>query len=169
MAAEAAAVRPDEAEEAAPPPPSRPAGRRKMILVAAPLLLGVVGAGLWFSGILPHLFGARGRPAAADAADPVTFPMPEMVANLAGANGVERFVKVDIRLVVANPAALAKVRKNVPQLQDLFLTYLRDMHPSELQSSTGTWRLREELLTRAAIAVGPGLVTDVLFTNLLIQ
>ena len=176
MAAEAAAVRPHQPEPAedaeAAPSEKQPAsaGRRKLILFAAPLLLSLAGSGLWFSGMLAHLPGLSSHAdKAANAGKPVLFAMPELVANLNGGANVERYVKVDIRLVLANPAGLSVVRADLPQLQDLFLTYLRDMHPDELQSSTGTWRLREALLNRAAVAVGPGLITNVLFTNLLIQ
>jgi flagellar protein FliL len=168
MAVGAASVRADpeaEAGEAAP----APARRRRWVLLAAPLLLGLAGAGLWFSGVLPHRLGLGAKSAAEESGPPITFAMPELVANLAGDDDIERYVKVDIRLVVANSAALGAVRARLPVLQDLFLTYLRDMHASELQSSFGTWRLREELLARAAVAVGPGRVTDILFTNLLIQ
>jgi flagellar FliL protein len=38
-----------------------------------------------------------------------------------------------------------------------------------LRGSAGTWRLREELIARANIAIAPARVTDVLFTELLIQ
>jgi flagellar FliL protein len=169
MAVEAASLETDTEGKAGPDEPASPRGnKRRLILLGAPLLLGLAGAGLWFSGVLPRQLGS-GQKGGQASGPPVTFKMPELVANLAGANDVERFVKVDIELVAANQAALASVRQHLPELQDLFLTYLRDMHPSELQSSIGTWRLREELLARAAIAVGPGRITDVLFTNLLIQ
>ena len=169
MAVEAASLGIDTEGKAGRDDPASPRGsKRRLILLGVPLLLGLAGAGLWFSGVLPRQLGS-GRKGAPANGPPVTFKMPELVANLASANDVERFVKVDIQLVVANQAAVAVVRQHLPELQDLFLTYLRDMHPSELQSSIGTWRLREELLSRAAIAVGPGRITDVLFSNLLIQ
>ncbi|MGH7121438.1 MAG: flagellar basal body-associated FliL family protein [Acetobacteraceae bacterium] len=145
----------------------KPAKRRRLMLIAAPLLLGVVGAGLWFTGLL-HT-GAGRADAKAEAGKPVLFAVPELVANLAAPPGVERYVKVDISLVAANAAAAAAARRDLPQLQNMFLTYLRDMHASELASSVGTWRLREALVSRAAIVLGPGRVTDVLFTKLLTQ
>ena len=173
MAVQAATVRPDASGEAEEAPSAAPSSgrRRRWILLAAPLLLGLVGAGLWFSGVLPRRLGLahKGAAAAAPPAAPVTFAMPDILANLAGEGDGDHYVKAQIRLVLANSAAIAVVRSHLPELQDLFLTYLRDMHASELQSSMGTWRLREELLSRAAIAVGPGRVTDILFTNLLIQ
>ena len=52
---------------------------------------------------------------------------------------------------------------------DLFQTYLREMRPDELRSSSGTYRLREELLARANLVSAPAQVVDVLFSELLVQ
>jgi flagellar FliL protein len=51
----------------------------------------------------------------------------------------------------------------------LFQTYLREMRPEELRGSAGTYRLREELLARANVALAPVRVVDVLFSELLVQ
>jgi flagellar FliL protein len=55
------------------------------------------------------------------------------------------------------------------KMLDLFQTYLRDMHPDELRGSIGSYRLREELLSRANIALAPARVTGILFLEMLIQ
>ncbi|MGH7101470.1 MAG: flagellar basal body-associated FliL family protein [Acetobacteraceae bacterium] len=172
--ASAATVEPADAATEAPAEGAEtaPKSRRRLILMAAPVLLALAGGALWFSGLLPKYMGhagGHGGAKAQAAGKPVLFAVPEMVANLAAPGGTERFVKLDISLVAASPGAALLLHKNLPQLQDLFLTYLRDMHASELQSSTGTWRLREALLSRAAVLLGPGQVTNVLFTKLLIQ
>ena len=57
----------------------------------------------------------------------------------------------------------------MPRLLDMFQTYLREMRPDELRGSAGTYRLREELIARANVAVMPVKVNDVLFTQILIQ
>jgi flagellar FliL protein len=57
----------------------------------------------------------------------------------------------------------------MPRLQDLFQTYLREMRPEELRGSAGTYRLREELIARADIAVAPARIQDLLFTEILVQ
>lgn len=168
--ASAATVDPPDAETDTPAESTAaaPKRRRRLILMGVPIFLALSGAGLWFSGLLP-LFLGHGSAKAPASGKPVLLPVPEMVANLQAPDGVERYVKVDISVVAANPQAAVLLRKNLPRLQDLFLTYLRDMHASELQSSTGTWRLREALLARAAVVLGPGQVTNVLFTKLLVQ
>ena len=57
----------------------------------------------------------------------------------------------------------------MPRLQDLFQTYLREMHPDELRGAAGTYRLREELIARANVAARAGEGQDVLFTEMLVQ
>jgi flagellar FliL protein len=61
------------------------------------------------------------------------------------------------------------VKQEMPRLQDMLQTYLREMRPEELRGSAGIYRLREELLGRANVVLAPVRVNDVLFTQLLIQ
>lgn len=158
----------DGASPAEAPKKSVFAGRRKLLVATAPLLLGLVGAGLWYSGVVGRFTGGQGK-GKAHPTTPELFAMPQLIANLSGDGGVERYVKIDIRLVVAGRSALALVRSHEPELQDMFLSYLRDMRAGELARPTSTWRLREDLLDRAAVIVGPGRVTNILFTTLLVQ
>jgi flagellar FliL protein len=163
----------DPESEAAPSVEAAPArDRRKLILLAGPLLLAGLGAGLWFTGVLPRMLGlAHTAPKAADAtsASPVFLDLPEMVANLNGNPRRPTYVKVLARLELGSPDDVERVRQALPRLQDLFQTYLREMHPDELRGAAGTYRLREELIARATIAAAPARVKDVLFTQLLIQ
>jgi flagellar FliL protein len=95
--------------------------------------------------------------------------IPEMVANLNSANHKPSYVKMSARVEVPKPEDVDKVRAALPRLQDMMQTYLREMRPEELRGSAGTYRLREELLVRANAAVAPAKVTDVLFTQMLVQ
>ena len=146
--------------------------RRKLIMVGAPLLVAGLGAGLWFTGVLPHLLGlSREAPKAADAKAnaPVFVDLPEMVANLNSNPHRPNYVKVIARLEVGSPEDAERVKQAMPRLQDLFQTYLREMQPEELRGAAGTYRLREELIGRANVAAAPARVKDVLFTELLVQ
>jgi flagellar protein FliL len=78
-------------------------------------------------------------------------------------------VKLTARLEVMKPEDVERVKAAMPRLQDLFLTYIREMRPQELRGSAGTYRLREELMARANLAATPARITDVLFTQMLIQ
>ena len=154
--------------------PRQGGGKRKLILLAAPVLTVALGAGLWFSGVLPRLFGhgeAAHSEAQAEAksAPPVFFELPEMIANLNGNPRRPSYLKLQAKLELSRKEDAATVQAAMPRLLDLFQTYLREMRPEELRGSAGTHRLREELIARANLAAAPARITDVLFTEILVQ
>lgn len=149
-------------------------GMLKLILLAAPLLLGGIGAGLWFSGILPKMLGmGETAPAEGAAADtnpnPVFVELPEIIANLNSGTRKISYVKLKARLEVGNAADAARVQTAMPRVLDMFQTYIREMRPEELRGSGGTYRLREELIARANLSAAPARIRDVLFVEVLIQ
>jgi flagellar FliL protein len=167
-----------------PPPPPKPdataeappkkAGKSKLIImITVPVFLLLAIAGLWFSGVLPHVLGMEKHEEhveeAAKAVPPSYVDVPEMVANLNSTNRKPSYVKLTARVEVPKPEDAEKVKAALPRLQDMMQTYLREMRPEELRGSAGTYRLREELLVRANAAVAPAKISDVLFTQMLIQ
>jgi flagellar protein FliL len=162
-----------EEVEAVGEKPAKTVSKKKLILIAVPVLLLLIGAGLWFSGILPHALGMeKHEEKTAEAPRPVPpsyIDIPEMVANLNSASHKPSYVKLAARIEVPKPEDVDKVRAALPRLQDMMQTYLREMRPEELRGSAGTYRLREELLVRANAAVAPAKVSDVLFTQMLVQ
>jgi flagellar FliL protein len=160
----------EPAAEAAAEAP-KASGRRKLILLAIPLVLVLAGAGLWFSGVLPHMLGMDRQADRAEepAVPPSYVDLPEMVANLNSGKNRPSYVKLTARIEVPRPDDVVKVKAAMPRLQDLMQTYLREMRPEELRGSAGTYRLREELLVRANAAVAPARVSDVLFTQMIVQ
>jgi flagellar FliL protein len=100
---------------------------------------------------------------------PIFAELPDIIANLNGGPRRTVYVKLRARLELAKPEDEALVQAAMPRLLDLFQTYLREMRPEELRSSAGTYRLREELMARANIALAPARAQDLLFTEILIQ
>lgn len=137
--------------------------KKKLLLLAAPAVVVALLAALWFTGIPQH------RAPATENALPIFVDLPEMVANLNGANHRTSYLKLVARLEVAKPEDAERAKQAMPRLQDLFQTYLREMRPEDLRGSAGTYRLREELIARANIAIAPAHVVNVLFTQLLVQ
>ena len=154
-------------------------GKKKLVILAVPVLLAAIGAGLWFTGILPNMLGMghkaeteehAGKEREKEAAHaPVFVELPEMVANLNAPGRRASFVKIKVRLELAKEADQAIFTAAQPRVIDLFQTYLREMRPDELRGSAGTYRLREQMIARASLAAAPATVVDVLFSELLVQ
>jgi flagellar protein FliL len=161
------------------PPAEGEEGKKKksklpLILAAVVLLLGGAGAGLWFTGIIPKMLGGDKKAAAAKAAAalakeyaaPIAVDVPEIVTNLNAGARKTSFVKIKIRIIVGSNDDVKTINDAMPQIEDLFQTYLREMRPEELRGSIGSYRLREEFIARISIAAAPAQVRDVLFTEL---
>jgi flagellar FliL protein len=163
---------PPKTDGTAAAPPKKGKGKL-IIMVAVPVVLLLAGAGLWFSGILPHVLGmdkpTEHAEEAAKQVPPTYVDVPEMVANLNSGARKTSYVKLTARIEVPRPEDTEKVKAALPRLQDMMQTYLREMRPEELRGSAGTYRLREELLVRANAAVAPAKISDVLFTQMLVQ
>jgi flagellar protein FliL len=161
------AVVAEQVEQVAPPAPS--AWWRRLLVIAAPVAVVTLVAGLWYSGILPPMLGMAGKPAGAAAHPPIMVDLPEMVANLNSDPRRPRYIKLKAEVQVARRQDVAAVKAAMPQLQDLFQTYLREQRPEDLQGAIGTYRLRQELIARADVAIAPVRIEDILFVEMLVQ
>jgi flagellar FliL protein len=150
--------------------------RKKLILfIAAPvLLLLVVGAGLYFTGIIGKLMGgdaeaqkAEEKPAAPK--QTVFYDLPDLLVNLNSVGRKTSFLKMSISLEVESQADLARLQGVMPRIIDNFQVYLRELRVEDLRGSSGLYRLREELLLRVNAAAAPAKVDDVLFREMLVQ
>jgi flagellar protein FliL len=153
--------------------PTRKLSKRKLVLFGVPLGLVVIAGGLWLTGTLPHVLGLNPPPAKMAEADmdqkPTYVDVPEFVANLNSASKHPSYVKMTIRIEVRGDHDAETIRTDMPRVQDVVQTYLREMRPEELRGSAGVYRLREELMVRANAAVTPAKISDILFTQMLIQ
>ena len=184
-------------------------GKKRLLILAVPIVLVLIGGGVWFGGIVPLLLGMDksvgqneaehkpaqghgeksgadahgakpaapaghgGKPAAKAEAPALVGPLfvelPDIISNLNTGGRRAVYVKLKSRIEVARQADEAVVRSAMPRVLDLFQTYLREMRPEEMRGSAGTYRLREELIARANIAVAPARIQDLLFIEILIQ
>jgi flagellar FliL protein len=151
-------------------------GKGKPLLIVGGVLIAA-GAGGWYSGLIPGLLGSH--PKAADAApaeaggpaapEHIFMDLPDIVTNLNQGGGRASFIKLRAKLELARKGDVAIVQAAMPRVLDLFQNYLREVRPEELRGSAGTYRLREELISRVSLAAAPARVLDVLFVELLVQ
>jgi flagellar FliL protein len=176
MTAQAVADDGADVPEQEAPAPSRFGGKKKLfVFIGAPLLaLLLIGAGLYFTGMLNKLLGhekTEAAPAEEKAAPKQTvfFDLPDMLVNLNGNSKKTSFLKLSIALELENPLDVARLQSVMPRIIDNFQVYLRELRPEDLKGSPGMYRLREELLLRVNAAAAPAKVVGVLFKEMLVQ
>ncbi len=155
---------------------SKGTGKKKLILIllaVSLVLLSLIGAGLFFTGLLDPLLGIEEEvdPDAEDIAiqGQVFFKLEDFTLNLASEGKKSRFFKVGLTVVLMDEIGLARVEALAPRIQDNVINYLRELKPKELAGSAGFFRLRQNILLRVRAAVAPTVVTNVLFSTTLVQ
>jgi flagellar protein FliL len=148
-------------------------GRKKLILcIAAPLLvILLIGAGLYFTGMLNRFIGTKSEAQNEKAAPKQTvfYDLPELLVNLNGNGRKASFLKMSISLELENQVDVARLQSVMPRIIDNFQVYLRELRIEDLRGSGGMYRLREELLLRVNAAAAPAKIVDVLFKEMLVQ
>lgn len=145
-------------------------GRKPLIMLGMLAVVVLVAAGLWFSGVLGHPMGrSRSDRSAAAAEQPVLVDLPDIVSNLDTGTHRASFIKLHAKLKVPHAIDAASIQSNLPQVLDIFQTYLRSTRPDELRGGEGTYRLREALMNRIDAEIAPARISDLFFTQLLVQ
>ncbi|HOZ26679.1 MAG TPA: flagellar basal body-associated FliL family protein [Hyphomonadaceae bacterium] len=102
--------------------------------------------------------------------DPCYYAMPKLIVNLAGTEGQRSpYMELELTLESSSPATFKKVPELMPRLKDQLNSFLRELRVEDLNGSTGTWRLRRELLNRFNTVMDPKKVDAVLIESMLIQ
>ncbi|QUD87824.1 flagellar basal body-associated FliL family protein [Phenylobacterium montanum] len=106
----------------------------------------------------------------ADGPDGVVFyTPPDIVVNMQTADGKPTFLKLKLTMELPDKATADVLDENMPRLQDMFQTFLRELRPEDLNGSQGTFQLRMELLRRVRLVVAPAQVNTVLIEEMLIN
>lgn len=165
-------------------PPKKKLSKKMLIIIAAVgvvLLLGGIGAGLFFTGIIGgHSDEAAGKAADAELAAedeavehevgvPTFLPLGDILVNLSGGGKRPNFLKIKVSLELADEKDVATLEALRPRIIDHFQIYLRELRIEDLRGSAGLYRLREELLLRVTEVVRPVRVRNVLFQEMLVQ
>ncbi len=106
----------------------------------------------------------------ADGPDGVVFyTPPDIVANMDTADGKSTFLKLKLTFELPDHDTADAIDENMPRLQDMFQTFLRELRPEDLSGSQGSYQLRMELLRRVNLVIAPAKVNTVLIEEMLIN
>lgn len=97
------------------------------------------------------------------------YTMPNVVVNMQTADGRSTFLKLKLTLEVPDQETVDLLEPNMPRLQDMFQTFLRELRPEDLQGSQGSYQLRMEIQRRVNMVIAPAKVNAVLIEEMLIN
>jgi flagellar FliL protein len=161
----------------APAPPKKKSGLLKWIVISVLVLLVLGGGGgaawwFWFRTPPPAEEGAaEAHKAEAAPEGEGIIPMEQFLVNLAD-TGAQRFVRVTLRLVVAEEAEAAAIEKNEvkkARLRSTILELLTQQTASVLVTVEGKEQLKKMIAERTSKVLGETKVLDVLFTDFVVQ
>jgi len=147
-----------------------------IVLAILMLFLVVVGGGFYFMWNKLSKLNPQGNAPAKDAAQEepakeeigALFPLDTFIVNL-GDTAESRYLKIEVSLELKTPEAVEEMNKRLPQIRDLFLTTLPTKKSEELQSVEGKQALKNEIIGRLNTMLGNELVSNIYFTDFVIQ
>ena len=111
-----------------------------------------------------------GAPVIKEGPDGVVFyTLPDIVVNMQAADGRSTFLKLKLTFELPDEETAEALTPNLPRLQDMFQTFLRELRPEDLNGSQGSYQLRAELLRRVNLVAAPSKVNAVLIEEMLIN
>jgi flagellar FliL protein len=99
----------------------------------------------------------------------VFYTLPDIVVNMQTADGKSTFLKLKLTFELPDQDTADALTPNLPRLQDMFQTFLRELRPEDLNGSQGTFQLRVELLRRVNLVAAPAKVNAVLIEEMLVN
>lgn len=99
----------------------------------------------------------------------VFYTLPELLVNMQSPDGRPTFLKLKLTLELPNEDVAAELTPNMPRMQDMFQSFLRELRPEDLSGSQGSYQLRMELLRRVGLMAAPQKVNAVLIEEMLIS
>ena len=151
-------------------------GKKMMILGLLGLLLlggGAGGAWLFMAGNQMESTHTGGEVEQAKSGEEGSAPGPVMeldpfLLNLADRDEL-RFLKVSIKLELDRPEGTTDFHAKVPAIRDALLVLLSSKESQLLRTVNGKRRIREEIIARVNTVMSKGKVSNVYFTDFIIQ
>ncbi len=162
-------------EEAQEAPPQKAGSGKKMIVLGLVgiLLLGGGGGAAWFfmGGDKKEEGGKHAQDDHGEEHAVEPGPVVELdpfLLNLADRDEL-RFLKVSIKLELDRPEEKTDYQNKVPAIRDTLLVLLSSKESQLLRTVNGKRRVREEIMKRVNGVMSKGKISNVYFTDFIIQ
>lgn len=96
-----------------------------------------------------------------------TVELPPFIVNLTGEGG--RYIKAVIVMQVSSAAAKEEMASRSPQIKDAVISVLSSKTPDEVLTPEGKLELKLELVKRINQSITSGVVTEMFFTEFVVQ
>ncbi len=96
------------------------------------------------------------------------YPLETFIVNLADA-GEPRYLKITVNLELEESDAEEEVDRRLPQIRDLFLSLLPTKKSEQLQNMEGKQAVKDELVENLNAILQTGQVSQIYFTDFVIQ
>jgi flagellar FliL protein len=146
-----------------------------VIIIIAAVFMGVMGAGfyiLWSKVAPPDPEGALEydsikKEAGAGLIRPV-FTLDTFVVNLAD-RGASRYLRTTLDLELTDEAASEEVKQRLPQIRNAVLMIIPSKTSKEIRTTEGKAAMRDEIMEKLNTFMKSGSVTNIYFTEFVIQ
>jgi flagellar FliL protein len=188
---------PQEGVEGEGGAPAKKKPKLMMLIIAgvgALAILGGGGAGAYFMFLKPKPAGEHGEaakekkkekkaekgakdgkpqpgdPVIKEGPDGVVFyTLPDILVNLQTSDGRPAHLKLKLTFELPDEEVANDLTPDMPRMNDMFQTFLRELRPEDLSGSQGSYQLRMEILRRVNLLAAPNKVNAVLIEEMLIQ
>ena len=160
-----------ESKAEQPVPKKKSRGKLLIIVIAVVVILAGGGGGAyWWMRASAQTVDAEGT-SGREHAEPGLVSLEPFVVNLADTEA-RRYLRISVRLLVDGPEAAAEIQENQVasmRLRAAVLELLTQQTAAGLQTADGKAALKKTIAERATGIVKPAEVSDVLFSDFVVQ
>lgn len=95
-------------------------------------------------------------------------PLNAFIVNLAGEDG-RRYLKIKLELELAKESHTEEIRQRIPQIRDSVMMILTSKHFKDIKDTEGKTALRQDILNRLNGLFKEAPITNIYFTDFVIQ
>lgn len=96
------------------------------------------------------------------------YEMKEIIVQI-NSDNQDKFLRITLSLQVDKKATLTKIAEILPQIEDSIHSYLRQLKTSDLNSSFGLYKMRNDLLLRINTMIYPSKVDAVFIKDVFVK